>query len=169
MSTVVSGLWHFSYTVRDLDRSIDFYCRLIGMELIHRQRQSNPYTARLVAYEDADLDVAMLRIPNCPVDVSGHHLELVQYHHPAGAPIDTATNRPGVAHLAFAVDDIHAMYDRLAAEGVRFKSAPVPIEGGPQPGRLRRLLQRLRRHSAGAAAAAAQSGVRSPRGCGPPC
>ena len=134
MSTVVSGLWHFSYTVRDLDRSIDFYCRLIGMELIHRQRQSNPYTARLVAYEDADLDVAMLRIPNCPVDVSGHHLELVQYVHPAGAPIDTATNRPGVAHLAFAVDDIHAMYDRLAAEGVRFKSTPVPIEAGRNKG-----------------------------------
>lgn len=87
-----------------------------------------------MAYEGADLDVAMLRIPDCPVDVSGHHLELVQYLHPAGAPIDTATNRPGVAHLAFAVGDIHAMYDRLAAEGVRFKSAPVPIEAGRNKG-----------------------------------
>ena len=134
MSTVATGLWHFSYTVRDLDRSIDFYCRLIGMELVHRQRGANPYTARLVAYADADIDVAMLRIPDCPVDVSGHHLELVQYLHPAGAPIDTATNRPGVAHLAFMVDDIHAMYDRLVAEGVRFKGEPVAIEEGRNKG-----------------------------------
>ncbi len=134
MSTVATGLWHFSYTVRDLDRSIDFYCRLIGMELVHRQRGANPYTARLVAYADADIDVAMLRIPDCPVDVSGHHLELVQYLRPAGAPIDTATNRPGVAHMAFMVDDIHAMYDRLIAEGVRFKSEPVAIEEGRNTG-----------------------------------
>ena len=134
MSTVVSGLWHFSFTVSDLDRSIEFYCGLLGMELIHRQRQANPYTERLVAYEGADLAVAMLRIPNCPVDVSGHHLELIQYLHPAGQPIDTATNRPGVAHLAFAVDDIHPMYDRLVAAGVPFKSEPVPIEAGRNKG-----------------------------------
>lgn len=134
MSMAVSGLWHFSYTVRELDRSIDFYCRLIGMELVHRQRQANAYTAQLVAYEDADLDVAMLRIPNCPVDVSGHHLELVQYVYPAGTPIEMATNQPGVAHLAFVVDDIHTMYDQLVSEGVRFKSGPVPIEAGRNKG-----------------------------------
>ena len=130
----VRGLWHFSYTVANLERSLDFYCGLLGMELIHRQRQANPYTARLVAYDDADLDVAMLKIPDTPVDASGHHLELVEYFHPRGEAIDTATNRPGVAHLAFLVDDIHAMCERLKGAGVPFKGEPVAIEAGRNAG-----------------------------------
>ena len=32
------------------------------------------------------------------------------------------------------VDDIHAMYDRLVAEGVRFKGEPVAIEEGRNTG-----------------------------------
>ena len=130
----VVGLWHFSFTVADMDRSLDFYTRLLGLELVHRQRQANRYTSQLVAYEDAELDVAMFRIPGAPVGVSGHHLELVQYLNPSGEPIDTATNRPGVAHLAFAVDDIHAMYRKLRQEGVPFKNEPVPIEAGRNRG-----------------------------------
>ena len=131
---MTKGLWHFSYTVKDLERSLDFYVRLMGMDLIHRQRQDNPYTAKLVAFPSVDLKVAMLCFPDTPVGVSGHHLELIEYLHPAGEPIDTATNRPGVAHMAFVVDDIHAAYAALKAEGVKFKSEPVAIEAGRNTG-----------------------------------
>jgi len=73
---MVKGLWHFSFTVSDLDRSLEFYCGLLGMQLRLEQRQANPYTRRLVGYPDATLRVAQLTIQEVSVGPSGHLLEL---------------------------------------------------------------------------------------------
>ncbi|HMS56922.1 MAG TPA: VOC family protein [Fimbriimonadaceae bacterium] len=121
-----NGVWHASFTVSNMDQSLEFYCGLLGLELMHRQIQHNEYTAKLVGFEGAHLDVAMLRIPNAFVGPSNHHLELVEYIHPRGEKTDVTTNRPGAPHLAFVTDDIHGDYARLSAAGVRFK-APDPV------------------------------------------
>lgn len=130
-----NGLWHASFTVSNLERSLEFYCGLLGLELHHKQIQCNEYTSKLVGYADANLKVAMLRIPNAFVGPSNHHLELVEYVHPRGERTDVSTNRPGAPHLAFVTDDIHADYERLSQAGVRFKAkAPVAIEEGVNKG-----------------------------------
>lgn len=126
--------WHFSFTVADIDRSVDFYTRVIGMELVHTQEQHNEYTAKLVAYENAHLKVAQLTIGGMHKERSGHLLELVQYVHPPCEPTDTGTCRPGSAHLAFQVDDAWAEYRRMKDLGVRFKSEPNAITAGINKG-----------------------------------
>jgi catechol 2,3-dioxygenase-like lactoylglutathione lyase family enzyme len=126
--------WHFSFTVKDIDRSVDFYTRVIGMKLVHSQVQHNEYTAKLVAYEGANLKVAQLSIEAMDQQRSGHLLELVEYVYPECPPTDTATCRPGSSHLAFQVDDIQAEYRRLVDLGVRFKSEPVAITAGKNKG-----------------------------------
>ena len=131
----LSGIWHTSFTVSDLDRSLEFYCGLLGLEVLTQQVQHNEYTARLVAYPDAHLKVAMLRIPGAFAGPSKHLLELVDYVHPRGEKTDVATNRPGAPHLAFVTEDIHADYDRLKAAGVRFKAeSPIEIVAGVNQG-----------------------------------
>ena len=130
----VKGLWHFSFTVEDIERSVDFYSRLLGMEVITRQDQANPYTEKLVGMKGADLRVAMLRIPGFPAGPSRHHLELVEYVHPRGVKADVRTNNVGAPHLAFVVEDIRTEYDRLLEAGVRFKSDPVEIVAGVNKG-----------------------------------
>jgi len=122
--------WHFSFTVADLERSIEFYTNIIGMKLIHRQEQTNEYTRKLVAYPDASLKVAQLGIEGMPGVRSGHLLELVEYVTPRCDPTDTATCRPGSAHLAFQVVDAWVKYHEMVAQGVRFKSEPVAITAG---------------------------------------
>ena len=130
-----NGLWHASFTVSNLEASLEFYCGLLRMELHHQQVQCNEYTSKLVGFKDADLKVAMLRIPNAFVGPSNHHLELVESVHPRGEKTDVTTNRPGAPHLAFVTDDIHNDYKRLEAAGVRFKApAPVAIEEGVNKG-----------------------------------
>lgn len=130
-----NGLWHASFTVSDLAASLEFYCGLLGLELVTEQVQHNEYTAKLVGFADAHLKVAMLRIPNAFTGPSNHHLELVEYVYPRGEKTDVTTNRPGAPHLAFVTDDIHADYERLSAAGVRFKApAPVAIEAGVNKG-----------------------------------
>jgi catechol 2,3-dioxygenase-like lactoylglutathione lyase family enzyme len=132
--TAFGGVWHFSFTVSDLDRSIRFYRDLLGFELIHVQEQDNEYTRRLVGYADARLRVAQLAIPGQPRGISTHDLELVHYLQPRGARGDANICNPGAAHLAVAVDDIHELHDRLVAAGVRFVSAPNRITAGVNQG-----------------------------------
>ena len=128
------GLWHFSFTVGDIDRSVDFYTRLLGLELVHRQDQSNDYTKALVGFPDASLRIAQLRIPGQPRGASSHDLELVEYVTPRGTPYGAGRNRPGASHLAFAVEDARAMHGRLTAEGVVFVSPPQAITAGVNAG-----------------------------------
>ena len=131
---MLAGLWHVSFTVSDLDRSLAFYRDLLGLELIHAQEQANEYTRRLVGYADAHLRVAMMRIPGAPLGPSGHHLELVEYVVPRGQRADVATKNPGAPHLAFVVRDIQAAYRRLLDAGVVFRSEPVAITEGRNRG-----------------------------------
>ena len=126
--------WHFSFTVADIDRSVDFYTNVLGMELVHTQEQHNEYTAKLVGYENAHLKVAQLVVAAQNRERSGHLLELVEYVFPDCDPTDTATCRPGSAHLAFQVDDCRKEYERMTALGVRFKSPPNAITAGINKG-----------------------------------
>jgi catechol 2,3-dioxygenase-like lactoylglutathione lyase family enzyme len=124
------GVWHFSFTVADLDASVEFYRDLLGFELIHRQDQSNEYTRRLVGYPDAELRIAQLAVPGQPRGVSGHDLELVEYLVPRGEPYGPGRHRPGASHLALCVPDARADHRRLTAAGVRFVSPPQAITAG---------------------------------------
>lgn len=124
------GVWHFSFTVADIDRSVEFYSDVLGMELVHRQEQDNAYTRSLVGFPDASLRIAQLAVPGRPRGVSTHDLELVEYVVPRGEPLDPVRNRPGASHLAFAVADAVGTYERLVARGVEFVSPPQTITEG---------------------------------------
>ncbi|MDV6286573.1 hypothetical protein R3Q59_39520 [Rhodococcus jostii] len=54
-------------------------------------------------------------------------IELVQYEVPAGGKQQTENCNAGAMHLAFAVDGIHEIYDRLRALGATFLSPPALI------------------------------------------
>src|SRR5215469_9135673 len=119
---MVQGVWHFSFTVSDLDASIAFYTKQLDFELIHTQEQNNEYTRRLVGYPDAHLRIAQLAVPGQPRGLSSHDLELVQYLQPRGSRGEAAIHNPGAAHLALTVDDIHERYAALVAKCLRFYS-----------------------------------------------
>ncbi|MGW3349335.1 VOC family protein [Nonomuraea rubra] len=128
------GVWHFSFTVADLGRSVAFYRDLLGFTLVHRQEQDNDYTRRLVGYPDAVLRVAQLAVPGQPRGVSTHDLELVEYVQPRGEARAPARHLPGAAHLALTVEDARAEHARLAAAGVRFVNPPEEITAGVNRG-----------------------------------
>ena len=131
---MVKGLWHFSFTVSDLERSIDFYCGLLGMQLRLRQDQNNEYTRKLVGYPDANLKVAQLYLAGTTIGPSGHVLELVQFLNPTFPPHPAGTGYPNSAHMAFTVDDIRVEYKRLRNAGVKFRSEPIAITAGVNKG-----------------------------------
>jgi catechol 2,3-dioxygenase-like lactoylglutathione lyase family enzyme len=130
----VSGIFHTGITVSDLDRSVAFYRDLLGLELVTQWESSQPYLRTVVGFPDAELRIALLRLPGRPAGPSGHHLELLEYRQPRGVRGDPATCNPGNAHVAFLVEDLEATYRELSIRGVRFKSAPVEITHGRNRG-----------------------------------
>jgi catechol 2,3-dioxygenase-like lactoylglutathione lyase family enzyme len=131
---MIVNYFHFSFTVSDIEQSVEFYRDVIGLKLVHRMIHDQPYTSTQIGYKDAYLKVALFTIEDIPQAPSGHLLELIEYVNPRGEPTDTSTNRPGAAHLALQVDDLQAEYRRMKALGARFKSEPVRIAAGRHEG-----------------------------------
>ena len=119
---------HMSFTVSDLDRSVDFYQHVLGLELISVAGRDSAFSSRVTGIPGAELRIAYLRAPNAAV-------ELIQYLSPAGEKIDTRTCNVGSAHVCFIVDDFEAMVDRLRERGVAFPGEPARVPAGPNVGR----------------------------------
>jgi len=131
---MIADVLHFSFTVSDIDRSVQWYTEVLGLELVHRQRQENAYTPVLVGIPGAVLEVAQLKLPGVDSRFSTHMLELIQYVTPDGGTRELPTNQVGVAHLALLVTDIFARYQRMLAAGVAFRNPPVEITEGANAG-----------------------------------
>jgi catechol 2,3-dioxygenase-like lactoylglutathione lyase family enzyme len=130
----VRSVFHVGFVVADLDASLRFYCQGLGLVLRHRQRQRNAYTATLVGYPDAALEVAQLRLSEGEPPPSGHILELICYARPPSGPADAERSTLGAGHLAFVVDDIFDMARHLEGLGAQFVNGPVRITEGINAG-----------------------------------
>jgi catechol 2,3-dioxygenase-like lactoylglutathione lyase family enzyme len=121
------GIHHTGYTVSDLDRSLDFYQGLLGLELIGRQEKEGGYLGAIVGYPDAHVRMAHLRVPG-----DGHVVELFEYLAPEGTtPGRFEPPNVGTSHLCLVTDDLAALYERLLAAGVdSFVSPPVLVDTG---------------------------------------
>jgi catechol 2,3-dioxygenase-like lactoylglutathione lyase family enzyme len=132
---VIADVLHFSFTVSDIEASIDWYTRVLGLELVHRQRQDNEYTQILVGIPGAVLEVAQFAVPGVPPARSTHMLELVEYVTPKAERTGSLqTNSVGCAHLALMVTDVHARHARMLEQGVVFTNPPVAITAGANTG-----------------------------------
>jgi catechol 2,3-dioxygenase-like lactoylglutathione lyase family enzyme len=129
----VAGIFHTGLTVSDLDRSVAFYRDALGLELVNQWDSAQPYLRRIVGFADAELRIALLRVPGVAA-ASGHHIELLEYRAPRGTRGDARTCNPGNVHVSFVVDDLDRVYGELSARGVRFKSPPVAIDHGRNRG-----------------------------------
>jgi len=118
---------HTSFTVGDIDQAERFFTEHFGMIRLGGGRYDFDYIRSTVNFSDAVLRISVLGFPG---ENGRDVLELIQYEQPVGEPVDTATNRPGAAHLCFETQDIHADHARLAAAGVRFKSSPNEVTVG---------------------------------------
>jgi lactoylglutathione lyase len=103
---------HTMIRVKDLDKSIDFYTRLLGMnELSRRDYPSGEFTLAFVGYGD---------------ETSSTVIELT-HNWGQEEPYDLGT---GFGHLAVGVPDIYGTCEALAAEGVSIPRPPGPMKHG---------------------------------------
>jgi catechol 2,3-dioxygenase-like lactoylglutathione lyase family enzyme len=125
----VTRINHVSFTVRDLDRTVEFYEHVLGFRLLGRKRRNYPGLAKglfgtsLQTTGDADILIANMQAP-------GLEVEFIQYTQPASQPYGGDPSTAGSAHLALDCSDIHAERSRLEGLGVHFNSREIVIDDG---------------------------------------
>ena len=129
---MVQKLHHTGFVVKNVEESTAFYRDVVGLSLIRAYERMGTGIDQVVGYEHAHLSAAILEIGG------GHILELIQYVNPRSEDRPTEErNVLGATHLALLVDDIHAMYARLAEKGGQVMNPPAELE----PGRIACYLQ----------------------------
>ena len=102
---------HTMIRVGDLERSIDFYTRVLGMELL-----------RKTDYPGGQFTLAFL---GYGPESEGHVLELT--HNWGVATYELGS---GYGHLAIGVEDIYGVCDGIESAGGRVTRAPGPMKHG---------------------------------------
>jgi lactoylglutathione lyase len=104
----VTKLLHTRYRVSDLERTVNFYCDVLGLEEIKRHK--SPRGSELV----------FLKTPG-----SEELIELCSF--PATGPVQV---QPDLTHLAFEVDSLDEFAKHLAAHGLKYSDGPTTSSSG---------------------------------------
>ena len=126
---MIEGVHHTCITVSNLDRSIQFYRDLLGLELVMTEESERSGDDRSKA-----LGVPKAKVKLAILSAGSARIELIEYVTAAGRPYDRNNNDVGAMHIAFQVREIDAVYRRLADHGVRFTAPPATIPAGPMTG-----------------------------------
>jgi glyoxylase I family protein len=121
---------HVGLSVSDLDASLDFWQRFLGVEARWQTVIAEPYIGRHVGYPGLRLRAAFVDLPG------GIVLELLDYRDVERASNPEASANPGHAHLCLAVEEIDAGFERALACGARpvNPAGPVDVVAGPNKG-----------------------------------
>lgn len=104
-------LLHTMLRVGNLERSLDFYCNILGMKLLRRKDYpGGEFTLAFVGYGDESDHTVLELTYNWGTD---------RY--------DLGT---GYGHIALGVDDIYATCDQIKAQGGKVTREPGPMKHG---------------------------------------
>jgi lactoylglutathione lyase len=126
---MIKSTEHFSFTVSNLNDSLFFFCDLLGLKATPVMEVDNEDVQKIVGIPGAHLRLSLVQVPD------NKNIELIEYVKPKGKKLALKTCNPGVAHLAFVVDDIQKMYKDLSKKGVKFNNPPVLVPGNDGKGR----------------------------------
>lgn len=102
---------HTMLRVGDLQRSIDFYTKAMGMQLLRTtDRPDQKYSLAFVGYADESQQA---------------EIELTYNYGVSSYDLGT-----GYGHIAIGVDDIHGVCERVRAAGAVVTREPGPVKGG---------------------------------------
>jgi len=124
---MIGNLNHVGVSVIDLEKTVQFYTEVMGMEIEYYTYHKGVEISEVVNVDDAELKI-------CVVKKGSHRIELLDYgkkrRNEIGYPDQTI---PGLIHISFVVTDIDHEYERIKSIGYEFNSPPtVTRQNGPK-------------------------------------
>ena len=120
----VTGSGNFTHIVANLDRSVEFYREVLGMELPGGAQPFGvkPEIMQLGNTPGAQNRIAVMRVPGSTLGV-----ELIEYKDIDRKPAHPRFKDPGAANLAIRVRDIDAVMAKVKSSGAKI----ITAAGGP--------------------------------------
>ena len=115
---------HVAVTVSDMERSLAFYCDLLGLVRASDHDLTGETISKMAGKERVEMKVVRLLCPQTP----GIHIDLQEYLEPPGKQSDSKLGDIANSHFCIEVNDIGKAYNALQAKGVEFVSAPVEFD-----------------------------------------
>jgi glyoxylase I family protein len=115
---------HVAVTVKDMDRSLEFYCDLLGLRRDGEHDLEGETISLMAGKDTVRMKVVRLICPDTP----GIHIDLQQYIEPEGKLSDSKLGDIANSHFCVEVDDIAKAYETLKSQGVEFVSPPVQFD-----------------------------------------
>ena len=120
---------HTGFTVSNLERSLAFWRDVLGFELSHRPHQTGDLASEITGVPGAEISIAVLK-------GYGHKIELLQYLAPPDCKhVDVRPCDVGFVHVAFTVDDLDAVLNKIASSGWKAAGKPQTLHSGPNAGK----------------------------------
>ncbi|GAB7220341.1 lactoylglutathione lyase [Vibrio comitans] len=102
---------HTMLRVADLDKSIEFYTKVLGMKVLERHENTEyRYTLVFVGFDDVSSSTTIELTYNWDTDAYEHG--------------------NAFGHIALGADDIYAACDKIKALGGNVSREPGPVKGG---------------------------------------
>lgn len=109
----VTNFVHIGLVVEDLDETVRFLS-LLGFDCGQPGMSSGEWIDQIIGLENVTVQIVMARAPD-GTDI----FEVVRFHSPCARAQEPApaANRPGLRHVAFNVDDVRGVVDRVRQAG----------------------------------------------------
>ena len=117
---MIKAVRHTGVVVRDLEKSVKFYCTL-GFVKASQAIEEGVFIDAVVGLQNTKLEWVKLKAPD------GYLLELLQYHsHPEQKEIEKQkSNQLGYSHMAFSVKNINAVCEKIEEIGGSMVNPPA--------------------------------------------
>ncbi len=109
----ITNFVHIGLVVEDLDETVRFL-ELLGLDCGEPRVFSGEWIDRIIGLDNVTVELVMARAPD-----GGDMFEVVRFHSPSAGADEPApaANRPGLRHVAFNVDDLRGVVDRVRGAG----------------------------------------------------
>lgn len=124
----MTTLHHMGITVSNIDVAMEFYRHIIGGTIDGPYEKSGPAVDAATGCKGVTVFLAFIVLDGESV------IELAEYRNGSDERAPTDTNRPGVGHPAFVVDDIEDAILRAEQMGYPALSEPKTATAGPMEG-----------------------------------
>lgn len=109
---------HVGIVVSDLERSLRFYEKLLGLKVVKRAEEVGEFIDKVCGLDKTRLITVKLAADD------GSLVEILSFNSHAVKKIERQIYDIGVSHVAFTVNDIDREYSKLCREGIKFISPP---------------------------------------------
>lgn len=104
----ITKLLHTRYRVNDIERTVQFYRDVLGLQEVSRHQSPRGSTLVFMKAPDSEEEIELC-------------------HYPASGPVEV---QPDLTHLCFEVDDLETFARELEKKGVKLSDGPTQTSTG---------------------------------------